>query len=219
MENLIIFGASALAKLLKFYFDRDSNYSVKGFTVDEEYKVADEFLGLPVVSYNNIDETWSKDEYSMFVAIGPQNQNRLRQSKVEMCLDSGYNIASYVSPNAICHSNLGYNCFVGDCAIINPFAEIGDNNFFWEYSQVSDEVSIGNHCYFSPKVNISTYATVRSNVVIGSGAIVKTSVEIESGTFVGAGCYISQNTERNSVYARRCSESLGNISDKLRINE
>ena len=44
-KNLLIFGNTELAEVSYFYFDKFSDYNIKGFVVDEEYFDSKKFLG------------------------------------------------------------------------------------------------------------------------------------------------------------------------------
>ncbi|MCG8601524.1 MAG: hypothetical protein MI807_15380, partial [Verrucomicrobiales bacterium] len=132
--------------------------------------------------------------------------------------EKGYSIASYISPNAVCHSDLGDNCLVADNVVINPFSEIGEDNFFWEFSLICNDLKIGDHCYFSPRSVISSYSVVGDNSVIGTGSIIKAHVKISKRTLVGAKCYITKDTQEKSVYGERNSEFLGCVSDKVNVS-
>ncbi len=55
-KKLIIFGNAAVAKVAYYAFKYDNGLDVSGFTVDEKLIKDDEFLGLPLVSF----EMWKK---------------------------------------------------------------------------------------------------------------------------------------------------------------
>jgi sugar O-acyltransferase (sialic acid O-acetyltransferase NeuD family) len=218
MKKLLIFGNSILAKIILFYFQRDSSYHVIGFTVDKNYITESSFCNLPVFAFDDIEKTHPCSEYEIFVAIGPSKMNSLREQKYNAIKSKGYSFATYISPHAICDSKVGENCFVGDMAIIHPFVKIGDNNYFWEKVFIGNDSSVENHCYFSPLSSIGTFAKIASNSVVGTGAIVKTSVQVSEKTLIGATCYISKNTKSNGVYAERCSEYIADNSMKINIS-
>lgn len=218
MKKLIIFGDTVVAKLAHFYFMRDSDFEVVAFTVDRDYLANPEFCGLPVVEFESLSEAFSPDEYSLFIAMGPTAMNQIRAGKVSEAKSKGYSLASYISPHAVCHSNIGDNCLVADNAVINPFSKIGDNNFFWEFSLICNDLEIGDHCYFSPRSVISSYSKIEDSCVVGTGSIIKAHANLARGTLVGARCYITRDTEGNSVFGERNSEFLGCVSEKVNIS-
>lgn len=50
MQELLIFGASGFAKLVRHYAERELRCKVLGYVINESYKTADEFDSLPVFS-------------------------------------------------------------------------------------------------------------------------------------------------------------------------
>jgi len=219
MKKLVIFGDTVVAKLAHFFFTRDSDCEVVAFSVDRNYLKVPTCCDLPVLPFEEIEDYHPPGEVSFFVAMGPSNINKSRQEKFQAVKAKGYSLATYVSPNSVCHSPLGENCLVADNAVINPFSKIGDNNFFWEFALVCNDLEIGNHCYFSPGSVISSYTTISDNSVIGTGAIVKARVNVARETLVGARCYITRNTKENGVYGERSSEFLGCISEKVNLSD
>lgn len=218
MKKLIIFGNTVVAELAHFYFTRDGEYKVIAFTVDQSFLDKSEFNGLPNVAFENLDEQFDKNDFELFLAIGPNKMNNFRENKFIEAKNKGYKLASYISKNAIVHSKLGENCLVADGVIINPFSKIGDNNFFWEQALICNYTDIKNNCYFSPKVTISSYCLIEENSVIGTNSVIKARVKVSKKSLIGARAYISKNTEKNGVYGERNSEFLGAISDKVNIS-
>jgi UDP-3-O-[3-hydroxymyristoyl] glucosamine N-acyltransferase len=202
-----------------FYFNRDSPFKVEAFAVDKVYEDKTEFQGLPVVNFDNVEFSFSPKEFLFFIALGPGKINQHRSLKFHEAKKKGYDFASYISPSSSCESSLGKNCFVADMAVINPFVEIGDNNFFWESCVVSNNSTIQDNCYLSPNSYVGTFCTVGNNTLLGASATLKSNVHVGMFSLIGAGCYITKDTERNSVYGRRESEFLGCISDKVDLNQ
>lgn len=216
-KKLLIFGNDIMGKLMHYYFSRDSEYQVVAFTVDEKYKNADSYLGLPIVSFENIETSFSPNEYCVFIAIGPSKMNTNREAKFREAKNKGFQCANYISPNASCNSEIGENNFIGDMAVINPFVKIGNNNLIWEHCIVSADSIIENNCYLSPNSSVGTFATIKNNSIVGAGSVVKTSVIVAEKTLIGASCYISTNTKPMGVYGEKNSILYGCISDKINI--
>lgn len=217
MDKIIIFGIGSMAKVMHYFFTRDSAFEVVGFTVDKAYITGEKFCNLEVVAFENVEDRFPPAAYKMFIAIGPSKMNDLREQKFNEAKERGYTLVSYVSKFAICNSELGENCFVGDMAIVNPFVEIGMNNIFHEGTILSNDSVIGNNCYVAPKVSVSTYSKVGDNCVIGTGAVIKTNVSVAPRTLVGATCYISKDTQEEGVYGEKSSLLYGCISSKINI--
>ena len=215
MKNLVIFGNTILAKVVHFYFCRDSEYKTVAFTVDKRFNEGRAFLGLEVLDFETLEQTHPPSSHELFIAVGASEMNALRERKCNEAKAKGYTLARYLSPHAICDSPTGENTFVADMAIIHPFVEIGTNNFFWEQVFIGNDSVIENNCYFSPKSSVGTFARIKNNCVLGTSSTVKTRVQVAEGSLIGASCYISKDTQRNGVYGMRNAEFLGAISQKV----
>lgn len=218
MKKIIIFGSGIMAKIAHFYFCRDSHYDIVSFCTDRSYRVTNEFCGLPVVNFEDVEKSYPPDLYDMFIAVGPSKMNSIRELKFNEARKKGYKLATYKSPYSICDSAVGENTFIGDMAIIHPFVEVGENNLIWEYALLGNNCKIASHGYFSPRSTVSTFATVEDNVLLGTGSIIKTGVTVARKSLIGASCYISANTKENGVYGEKSSILYGCIGDKLDIS-
>lgn len=218
MKKLIIFGNSPMAKIGHFYFSRDSDHEVAGFTVDAPYNNKGPMCGLEVFDFEHIEETHPPLAYELFVAIGPSRMNALRETKYLEAKAKGYRLASYLSPRSVCESPIGENTFVADMVVISPFVTIGDDNYFYDGVICSSEATIGNHCYFAPRAYVGSSCDVRDNSILGAGSVLKSGVVVAKQTLVGASTYISVDTQEKGVYGEKSSELYGCISDKLDIS-
>lgn len=218
MKKLIIFGNSSMARIGHFYFSRDSNYAVAGFTVDARYNNQGPSCGLEVFDFERIEETHPPATHDMFVAIGPSRMNGLREAKFLEARAKGYRLASYVSPRSVCESAIGENTFVADMVVIAPFVRVGEDNYFYDGAICSNDSIIGNHCYFAPRSYVGSLCEVRDNSILGAGSVLKSGVVVARQTLVGASAYISTHTEEKGVYGERSSELYGCISDKVDIS-
>ena len=216
-KKLIIFGVGSLAKMMDFYFSRDSDYEVVAFTVDAEYNTKSKFLDKEVINFENIVSDYPPQKFEMFIAIGPSKMNTIRARKYREAKEKGYQLANYISPNAICDSSIGDNSVVGDMSVINAYVEFGDNNFVWEHSVISNDSIIMDNCYVSPNTSIGTNSIICDNSIIGTGAIIKTGVKVAEKSLVGAACYISSSTMANGIYGQKSSKIYGEISGKINI--
>ena len=63
MENaprkLVIIGNSAFAEIANEYFTFDSDYDVVGFSVEKDFITTDDFCGLPLVAFEDIEAHFS----------------------------------------------------------------------------------------------------------------------------------------------------------------
>jgi sugar O-acyltransferase (sialic acid O-acetyltransferase NeuD family) len=218
VKKVVIFGAAEMARLVHFYFSRDQSREVVAFTVNREFNTGQKFCGLDVIDFEDVLSRFPPSDYDMFIAIGPSKMNTLREEKVLEAKKLGYELASYVSPHAICDSSIGQNSFLADFAVVNPFSVIGENNFVFEFAVISNESVVGNNCYISPRATVGTFSAVGNNSFLGTASVINTRVVVGEYSLVGATCYISSNTAENSAYGQKQSMYLGNVSQKINVS-
>lgn len=217
MQKIVIFGNTMIAKLAHYYFTRDKIYNVVAFTVDSAYVDSSSYMNLPLIPFEEVTKHYPSEEYGMFVAIGPNSMNALREKKFFEAKAKGYKLATHISSKAVCESQLGENCFVADGAIINPFAQIGNNNFFWEQCYISCDSVIADHCYFSPHSTVGTFCRIEKNCIVGTSASIKTRMNLAPFSLIGSCSFISKDTEEYGVYGEKSSSLFGCISNKIDI--
>src|SRR6185436_9235036 len=100
MKKLVVFGTGKIAEVIFYYAKEECGYDVVAFTVDESFITEPSFLGLPVLSFNSIDEKYSPENYDMFVAVGYHDLNKVREIKCEEAEAKGYKLVSIISPEA-----------------------------------------------------------------------------------------------------------------------
>lgn len=218
MKKLVVFGAAEMARLIHFYFSREKSREIAAFTVDRRYNGGHRFCGLDVVDFEDIKSHYPPSDYDLFLAIGPTKMNAVRQQKFLEAKNLGYELATYVSPKAVCDSLIGENCFVADYAVVNPFATVGKNNFIFEHALVSNESVVGDNCYISPRATVGTFSRIGDNSFLGTASVVSTRVIVGKNCLVGAKCYITSDTEISSVFGQKQSMYLGNASHKIDVS-
>jgi len=107
MSKVVIFGAVEIAEIAHFYFKHDSEHDVVAFTVDKEFLQEEEFCGLPVVPFEEIEERFPPSSYRMFIALSYSNLNKTRETKFQEAKSRG------VSANQLCEFQ-GHR-MAGDC--------------------------------------------------------------------------------------------------------
>ena len=219
MKKLLIFGNSVMAEVALFYFNRDSEYEVLGFCVDQEFIENNKFCNLPVFPFEEVEKSHPCSEIDFFIAIGPTKMNVVREGKFLAVKSKGYHCASYISPYAICDSKIPENCYIADHAIINPNVELSANTYIYEQVIVSAHATIDKNCYIAPKAYIGSYSFVRNNCILGVNCIIKSKVTVKQYSLIGSNCYIAKDTEEQGVYGIKGSECFGNISKKIDISK
>ena len=81
MKQLVIFGTGGQARCAGVGLIKDSPYEVVAFTAHEAYLGDDKgkLLGLDVVPFERIEELYPPERFAMFIAIGYEGVNRIRE--------------------------------------------------------------------------------------------------------------------------------------------
>lgn len=202
MKKLIIFGLSELAEVAWFYFLHDSNYKISAFTVNQEYITSDSFHGIPVIPFENIETSYSPQEYDLFIATGYGNLNQDRAAKYIETKLKGYNCPSYISSKATTWPGLvtGDNCFILENNTIQPFVKIGNNTTLWSGNHIGHHVEILDNVFIASQVVISGGVRIESNCFIGVNATIRDHIVVAENSIIGAGALILKDTNSNCLY-------------------
>ena len=219
MNKLVIFGIGDIAKLAHYYFSSDSNYEVTAFTVDKQYMDGDEFLGLPVVDFEEIADRCPSATHKMFIAISYAKMNRIRAQKYFKVKEMGYQLATYISSRCTFLTNkpVGDNCFILEDNTIQPFVEIGSNVTLWSGNHIGHDTIIEDHCFISSHVVVSGHVHIHEYCFIGVNATLRNSITIAPETLVGAGAIIMRDTVAKGVYLPQRAELFRKKSDDIEL--
>ncbi|MBN1166306.1 MAG: acetyltransferase [Methanospirillaceae archaeon] len=201
-QEIIIFGNGKMASLAYMYFLHDSIYNPVAFTVDNNYITESTFHNLPVVPFDNVTDSYSPDNYQMFIAIGYSKLNEIRTKKYSEAKSKGYHLVSYISSTCIAWNDLkiGENCFILENQVIQPNVKIGNNVFLWSGNHIGHDVNIGDNCYIASQVVISGNVDIGENTFIGINAAIRDHISIGSRCIIGAGVVITHKTKDEEVY-------------------
>tara|TARA_B100000963_G_C22528684_1_gene626546 strand:- start:505 stop:1164 length:660 start_codon:yes stop_codon:yes gene_type:complete len=219
MKKLILFGKGPYAQIAKDYFNKDSDYEVVAFTLDNEFIDADNYEGLPMVSFDQIQEKYPPSEFNMHIALSYTDMNKLREAKYIEAKSKGYYLASYVSSNCSYKSKYlcGDNCFIFEDNTIQPYVKIGNNVILWSGNHVGHHSIIKDHNFISSHVVISGSCIIESNCFIGVNSTLTHQLTIGKETLVGAGAIITNNTEKRGIYVPPKSIKLDKTSDQIKL--
>lgn len=218
MERVIVFGIGQLANLAHFYLTHDSPNEVAGFTVDRDYLTEREFLGLPVVAFDEVEKLYPPDEYKMFLPISFKRMNHLRADKYNQAHAKGYKLISYVSSKATTWPGFvpGDNCFIFEDNTVQPFVEIGNDVILWSGNHIGHHTIIKDHVFISSHVVICGCCTIEPYCFFGVNSTVRDETIVAKETLVGAGALIMKDTKEYEVYIGQETEPAEFRSDELR---
>ena len=219
MSKVIIFGTGNIAQIAHYYFKIDSDHEVVAFTVDKEFVISEEFEGLPVIEFENIENTFPPSEFKMFIALSYSGLNKIRANKYFEAKVKGYELVSYISSrcNYLSQYSCGDNCFIFEDNTIQPFVKIGNNVTLWSGNHIGHHSVLEDHLFISSHVVVSGNCNIGSYSFIGVNSTIGNNVKIASENIVGAGAIITRNTDYMDVYIPAKSVKIDIKSNKLKL--
>jgi sugar O-acyltransferase (sialic acid O-acetyltransferase NeuD family) len=180
--------------------------------------VDDKFLGLEVVPFERLEQTYPPEEYAMFVAIGYKRVNKARAEVYETCKGKGYELITYINSKATHwgETEIGDNCFIFEENVIQPFVKIGNDVIMWSGNHVGHDSTIGDHCFIASHAVISGNVKIGPYCFIGVNATFRDGVTVAPDCVIGAGALIVKDTEEKGVYKGHKSEPASYNSTELR---
>jgi sugar O-acyltransferase (sialic acid O-acetyltransferase NeuD family) len=194
MKKIVIFGTGLIAEVAHFYFKNDAKHEVVSFTNGQEFITESIFSGLSVVPFEELEKNYPPDDYSLFIALGYKDRNRVRERRFLEAKQKGYRLETYISPKATYYGTpVGENCFIFENNVIQPFVSIGNNVTLWSGNHIGHHSTIMDHCFISSHVVVSGVCTVKQNCFLGVNSTLRDNITIGSHTILGAGTLILED--------------------------
>ncbi|MCF0070371.1 acetyltransferase [Dyadobacter sp. CY261] len=201
MAKIIVFGVLDTAELAHYYLTHDSEHEVVAFTINRQYIEQDNFHGLPVVAFEDVETIFPPSEYQFFAPMTGRNMNRNREAIYNHAKAKGYQFISYISSRATLFDNvIGENCFILEDNTIQPFTTIGNNVVMWSGNHIGHHGQIKDHVFFTSHVVLSGHCVVESYSFFGVNSTIRDYTTIAQGTLVGMASAIMKETEEWGVY-------------------
>lgn len=217
MEKILIYGTGRHAEVAADLMRKYKLNEVVGFTVKKEYYNKSELNGYPIYPYEHIEQTHPTDKFKMFIAVGPQSINRVREDLFNDIKSKGYGFVNCICPSPFIEDEIkvGENVFIDQFCWISSFVEIGDNTTLIA-SKIGHHCKIGDNCFISSSM-LAGNVNVMKNVFIGLGSMIGPNIYLGEYTLVGMGCTISKSTDPASVYTNNSTKRRDFDSFKLKI--
>lgn len=201
-DKILLVGAKETAHMAYEFFTHDSPYEVCGFTVEREFMAEKEFLGLPVVAFEECERFFPPQDYKIFVAIISTQLNSARARLYNLSKDKGYDFVSYISSKASVWHNveMGENCFILEYNILQPFVKIGNNVIMWGGNLVGHRSIIEDNCFLAGHVIIAGLSRICKNCFLGINCTISDTIEIGEGCFIGMASAVTKSTDPDGVY-------------------
>ena len=196
-RKLIIIGDSAFAEIAYEYFTHDSEYEVVGFSVEREYIKRSDLFGVPIVPFEELENSYDPKEHRFFAANVYTQLNKLRTRLYTEAKAKGFSPASYISPHAFLWRNcqIGEHCFVFENNVIQPFVKIGNNVILWSGNHIGHHSTIKDNCFIASHVVVSGFVEVGESCFMGVNATVANNITIGNNCLIGAGALVLANVE------------------------
>jgi len=218
MKKVVIFGIGKFPEIIYMYLTRESNHDIVAFTIHKEYIKEKEFLGLPIIPFDDIEKTYPPEKFTIFVAIGYSDMNEKRAKIFKEAKSKGYTLLSYIHPSTKIWDEfkMGENCFIFENNTIQPFVELGNDVIIWSNNVISHHTIIKDHCFIVSHVAIAGNVTIEPYCFLGINATVRNRIKIAKKCVIGAGAVILEDTNEGEVYTAGSTKKLEISSDKLK---
>ena len=218
MSKVVVFGTSSFAQVAHFYLTHDSEHEVVAFTVHESYLTQKEFMGLPLVPFEDIERTFSPESFAMYVAVAYGKVNKTRAAIYAEAKRKGYKLITYVSSKCTYWGkSIGANCFIFEDNTIQPFVTIGNDVVMWSGNHIGHHSTIGDHCFITSHVVVSGHVRVGPYCFLGVNATIRDGISIGESCVIGAGTLIMKSTRDKEVYVGKRTYPDSRTSDEIRM--
>lgn len=218
-KKLVIFGVGDIGQLAHYYFTHDSDYDVAAFTVDRDYIKDDMFCDLPVVPFEDIENSHPPSEYDIFVAVSYAQLNKVRRDKYLEAKKKGYTTPSYISSHAtiLNDGRIGENCFILEDNTIQPFVTIGDNVTLWSGNHIGHHSTIKDNVFIASHIVISGGVTIEENCFLGVNATLRDHITIGKGCIIAAGACVMNDTPPDTVWRGEFAKSSSKPASQVKL--
>ncbi len=198
-KKLLMFGTGKISECISYFFERDSEFEICAYAVDDVFKSSKQFNNKPVVKLSECAAQYPSSDYQVFVAVGYQGMNQLRRIKIDFFKENGYVFANYQSPSVKGNFSLGENSIVMDGALIQPCVKFGNNVFVWGGAMIGHHAVIEDNCWLTGGCLIGGSVRMGLNSFIGLGAVVGHEVNIGEKCMLGAGTIACKSIPAGTV--------------------
>ncbi len=219
MAKVIIFGMQDYAELAHYYLEKDSPHEVVAFCVNKAYiPEGGQFRGLPVLAFEDVDQTHPAQDFCFFAPMSPKNMNRDRERVFNEIRAKGYRMISYVSSKATLFDNeIGENCFILENNTLQPFTRVGNNVVLWSGNHLGHHSHIHDHVTFTSHVVMSGHCDIGAYSFLGVNSTLRDGIRIAEGGFIAMAAAVMKNTEPWSVYKGNPAVRLAMPSTQMKF--
>lgn len=218
MKPLIIYGVGDLASQMHYYVSEYTNRTVIAFCVDKAYLKNHFHLGLQVVAFENIQDSFPPQNYDMLLTIGYKSM-RKRELLFNNAKSKGYKLINFIHPNALFAPNLeiGENNIILSNVNIEPNVKLGNNNIIWSDCLICHDVTVGSHNFIAAKSLIGGFSKIANKSFLGFNSTIIENVSVDEECLIAAKSLILKNTMPYSKYKGIPGVKYGNTHENTGI--
>lgn len=218
MKQLVIFGASTLAKLAHFYATGDLNRTVSCFVVDDQYWTGADFLSLPVLAWSDFSVQQRPENVSMFVAIGYRIM-RARANAYNTVKAAGYELVNIVAKSGYVASDvvMGDNNFIMPGAVLEPGVALASNNIVWSNATICHDSMLGSHNFVAANATVGGGVSIGNGNFLGFSSVIMQGRKIGDDTLIGAQSLVRGDTQNLCRYYGSPAVFAGAVDPELGI--
>lgn len=213
MKDLWIIGNGIYAGMLQTYLSADETitqaFHICGFVVDQAYIQAEQFKGLPVISFETLADK-TRENTLLLLGIGYSHMADYREALYQRCKEMGFAFLNYIHPTAVIHPSvrIGEGNIILENVILEAGCEIGSGNLFYGGAILGHDSVMGDYNTMSVGAVTAGCVTLGSHCFLGVRAAVRDHVKIADYVLVGATAYAYKDvTTYHVVYSPRCEIS------------
>ena len=201
-QKLIIVGEGEFGEIAYDYFTYDSPYDVVAFSAEKEYINKKTLFGLPIVSFEQLEDLYDPTLHRVFVAVTYTKLNRVRTRLYKEVKKKGFAPASYVSSKSFDWRDveIGDNCFIFENNVIQRRVKIGSNVILWSGNHIVHRTVIGDNVFMSLNAVVAGYCVIGENCFIGINSSITDTKKVARDCVIGAGAVVIRDTEEGKVY-------------------
>lgn len=194
MARIGIYGTGLIAEIAHFYFTNDTEHQIEFFVNAKDFINQSSFLELPLIPFEAVEKSYPPEDYSLFIALGYRNRNKIRTQRYLEAKQKGYRLVTYISSKATYYGTpVGENCFILENNTIQPFVSIGNNVTLWSGNHIGHHSTIMDHCFISSHVVVSGCCTIKESCFLGVNSTLRDNITIGEKTIIGAGALVMED--------------------------
>lgn len=212
MKKVIVYGNALLCKMLYYDAIDAADFEIACFTVEKDYlRDRSELLGLPLITFEEIQDTYPPQDYDMVVLFTGFRRMRERTEKYDLAKNKGYNLRNFISPKADVTSDIimGDNNIVLGQTHIGFGGTMGNNNLIRQHVYLGHEFKLGNHIEITAGCTIGGESEIGDLSYIGLGSTIINHTRIAYENLIGAGSTVIRDTEPYSKNIGNPSRVIG----------